>query len=222
MGWLRALALTAAPIVLSGCGFAPLYGGHDAGRPTVSAEMSRIFVANIPDRYGQELRLALQADLGGSSQAEPRGYTLRVLSSASEQAVDIHSDNTSGRYRIEGRAHWSLYTVAQSPVLLAEGDATTLDGYSPTFEQLFAQTLDDENTQKRVAATLADNITQGVAIWLRTHVKPAAAPADDAPRYVDPTALPNEGGQPMEKAGPDGFPASATGRLDPSQSGTGQ
>ncbi|GAN53577.1 lipoprotein [Tanticharoenia sakaeratensis] len=211
-----------APLGLAGCGFQPLYGHQGATRPDVASELTRVYVANIPNRYGQELRLALQQELGGASQTEPDGYTLQVSSSASEQAIDIHSDNTSGRMRVEGHAHWSLFSVSPSPALLAQGDAVTLDGYSPTFEQLFAQTLDDENVQKRVAETLAGTIRQQVAIWISSHVKPPVETPSGAPGYVDPTALPTANGPPVEKAGPDGFPASATGRLDPSQNGDDQ
>ncbi|AQS87627.1 hypothetical protein AA101099_2730 [Neoasaia chiangmaiensis NBRC 101099] len=199
---------------LSGCGFQPLYGSTGNGKPEVAQQMQDVFVANIPERTGQALRLALQEAMGGASSREPNGYTLQVSPGFSAQAIDIHGDNTSGRTRELGTAHWRLFTVEQTPRLLAEGDASTLDGYSPTFEQYFAQTLDQENTDTRVAQTLAANITQQVAVWFRTHNKPATGNAAEVPSYFDPNAMPNANGQPYEKAGPDGFPAAATGRTD--------
>jgi len=209
-------------LALGGCGFQPLYGTQGGRTAHVSEQLQRVYVANIPERYGQELRLALQQDFGGTGGEHPDGYTLHVYSYAAAQAIDIHSDNTSGRMREEGHAHWSLYTVAPEPSLLAQGDTYSLDGYTPTFEQYFAQTLDDETAQNRVAQTLADQITQQVAIWMRTHVKPPEAEKDYVPSYVDPNAMPSANGQPMEKAGPDGFPASATGRLDQNSNGDDQ
>ncbi|AOX17412.1 lipoprotein [Kozakia baliensis] len=203
-----------ALLLLTGCGFQPLYGNVGQGKPEIAQQLQQIYVANISERYGQELRLALQEELGGASTKEPDGYTLSVVSGVNEQALDIHSDNTAGRLRHLGTAHWRLFSVAQNPQLLAEGDATTLDGFNATFEQYLAQTLNDETTQARVARTLAGTIKQQLAVWFRTHGKPAKDNMRDVPRYFDPNAMPNSNGQPLENAGPDGFPASATGRTD--------
>nr|WP_050801473.1 hypothetical protein [Gluconobacter morbifer] len=197
----------------AGCGFTPLYGKLGS-KSDVSSELAQVYVANITGRYGQELRLALQKDLAGSGPENPQRYVLHVSSAANEEAVDIHEDNTSGRTRSTGVAHWQLFTVAPSPQLVAQGDATTLDGFNTTFEQYFAQTLNDESLQGRVAQTLAQNVTQQVAIWFRTHNTPEKASDEDLPRYINTDAMPDDTGtSPTDRAGVDGFPASATGRL---------
>ncbi|GAJ29988.1 lipoprotein [Acidomonas methanolica] len=204
----RALPLL---LLLGGCGFQPLYGQQGSG-VDAAQQLQDVYVANIPGRAGQELRLALQETLGGASQQAPEGYTLRVAPGFGAQSIDIHPDNTSGRMRETGSAHWQLYTVADIPVLLAEGDASTLDGINTQYEQYFALTLNHETAQGRVAKTLATDIAQQVAVWFRSHVKPAQANMQDRASYFDPNGMPTANGQPTQKAGPDGVPAAATGR----------
>ncbi|MBS1089242.1 hypothetical protein [Gluconobacter wancherniae] len=205
---------------LTGCGFAPLYAQGGGGQVDVSHELQRIYVQNIPSRYGQEMRLALQKDLGGSAPEQPDGYTLQVGGSAAQEAIDIHGDNTAGRMRISGSAHWRLFTVEQFPKLLAEGDTRVLDGYNATFEQYFAQTLNSESSTGRVAEALAQNMTQQIGVWFRSHIQPGHVAEAALPRFADPDAMPSDHGTVSHQAGADGFPASATGRLNNSTSTT--
>lgn len=209
----RSSALAVAGfLMLGGCGFTPLYGKLSP-KTDVSAELAQVYVANIPGRYGQELRLALQKDLAGAGPENPQRYTLRVSSGANTEAIDIHQDNTSGRNRVTGNAHWQLFTVEQSPQFVTQGDVTTLDGYGTTFEQYFAQTLNDESVKGRVAQTLAQNLTEQLAIWFRSHNMPSKNTQVDLPRYINTDRMPSDDGTSTDKVGADGFPASATGRL---------
>lgn len=205
------LAITGS-LILGGCGFTPLYGKLS---PTtdVSAELAQVYVANISGRYGQELRLALQKNLSGAGPENPQRYTLQVSSGANTEAVDIHQDNTSGRNRVTGNAHWQLFTVEETPQFVTQGDVTTLDGYDATFEQYFAQTLNDETAKGRVAATLAQNLTQQLAIWFRSHNTPTKNTEVELPRYINTDRMPSDNGAATDQVGADGFPASATGRL---------
>lgn len=215
---LTALPLLGLPAALSGCGFRPLYGTQgEAGEKAPEDELRRVFVANIPDRTGQLVRLALQERMAGAGPETPDGYTLNVSPGVGEEYIDIHGDNTSGRIRVNAHAHWSLYTVAQEPVLLASGDATTMDGYTATFEQYFAQSLNRETVNARVAQTLAEQITQQVSIWFRTRTK-APIKRDEGPKayYPAPSVIPDsERMAPMDPEGADAIPNMATGRDAP-------
>lgn len=208
----RSSLTLSAFLLLGGCGFTPLYGKMDT-KTDISAELAQVYVANIPGRYGQELRLALQKNLAGAGPENPQRYTLRVNSGANSEAIDIHQDNTAGRIRVSGSAHWQLFTVEQSPQLITQGDATTLDGYNASFEQYFAQTLNDETTKGRVADTLAQSLTQQLAVWFRSHNMPSNAAPVDMPRYINTDRMPSDNGSATDRVGVDGFPASATGRL---------
>lgn len=201
--------LLAAP--LAGCGFQPLYGG---GANSVTARLPDIYVANIPERSGQELRLALQQRLAGTSDAQPNGYTLVASMSASGEAIGIHGDNTSERTRVMGRSHWVLFTVAPVPEQVASGDATTMDGFNIINEQYFASGVAQDTTQQRVANALADTIVQQIATWFSNHQAPATIRPVVAPsRTLSPQNVPGNSDQsPLTAVGADGLPASATGR----------
>lgn len=219
---LTALPLLVLPLALSGCGFHPLYGTQGSASETAPEDqLRRIYVANIPDRTGQLVRLALQERMAGAGPENPDGYTLNVSPGIGAEAIDIHGDNTSGRVRVNAHAHWMLYTVAQEPVLLAQGDASTMDGYTSTFEQYFAQSLNQETVTARVAQALAEQITQQVSIWFRTHTQ-APTKRDQGPKayYPSPNAIPDSERQaPMDQEGADAIPNMATGRDSPDSGG---
>lgn len=212
--------LLGAPLALGGCGFQPLYGEREDG-PQITEELKRVYVANIPERMGQQVRLALQQNMAGDGPEDPDGYRLVVQPSIGWESLDIHSDNTSGRVRMNAHAHWALFSVEQFPKLLAQGDASALDGYTATYEQYFAQTLNAETATGRVAKTLADQVTQQVATWFRTQATPAQK-RTQGPKafYPMPNAIPNsEKDAPMEQEGDDAIPDMATGRGAPSPTG---
>lgn len=216
--WLRrqaAPALLVLPLLLSGCGFHALYEDTKLS-PGISEKMKRVYIASIPERFGQMTRLALQQEFAGAGPEDPDGYTLQVHPSVELESIDVHEDNTTGRMRAVGRAHWSLFTVEQTPRLLAQGDTTTMDGINNTFEQYFAQNLNVETLQARIAKTLAEGVAQQVAIWFKTQTAGETNNKPAAVFYPNTDLMPRSSTeQPVDRAGPDGVPAMATGRLDP-------
>lgn len=209
-----------ALFALAGCGFSPLYKGTGLQQHGISSELAEVYVNNIGGRYGQLLRLSLQKNLSGARSEAPQLYTLHVSSGLAEEAVDIHQDNTSGRIRGNATAHWQLFSVQQTPELLAEGTARLMDGYNAIYEQYFAQTLNEETLQARVADNLAQSVTQQLAVWFKTHHASGRGSNEKLPRYIDTDSMPGDNGTPTDPAGSDGFPASATGRLSRSTSTT--
>lgn len=222
----RHTGLICTLLALAGCGFSPMYkttGTHLGadGKPTVGnvlAELKQVYVPLIKERYGQQLRQFLQQDMSGDGPETPTRYSLHIGTYLMNEAVDIHADNTSGRTRTTAFAHWQLYTIAEDPQLLASGDASVVDGVNNNYEQYFALTLNLENVRTRVAKNMADQITQQVSVWFRTHAKPAvngSVAGRNQPRYTDPNAIVNPNNQmPAQAPGADGLPALATGRTD--------
>ncbi|MBB2204656.1 LPS assembly lipoprotein LptE [Gluconacetobacter takamatsuzukensis] len=221
---LRRAMLVAMVAVLGGCGFQPLYGtpgGSTEAGGTIPDQLRQIYVASIPERYGQELRLFLQQNLAGAEQEDPTGYTLRVNSYVMNEAIDIHSDNTTGRTRATAHAHWLLYTVAPTPMLVTQGDTQVMDGENETFEQYFAQNLNQAALARRVAQAIADRITQQLAIWFKTRATPAQRTVMPQATYIDPNVMPNaNNGIQRQSVGADGLPGMAIGRSSPDPSGT--
>ncbi|MBE7209741.1 MAG: hypothetical protein INR65_01865 [Gluconacetobacter diazotrophicus] len=207
---LAGTALAMLPL-LAGCGFRPLYG---AGNAAAVAQLPDIFVMPIPERSGQELRLALQQRLAGTSEAQPQGYDLAVSYNIAGEAVGIHGDNTSERTRLVGRAHWVLSAVSPNPTTVATGDARALDGYESINEQYVASTIANETTQGRLANNLADQITTQLTTWFAgRRAPPTAASSTVTAPNLAPRNVPGDSDQsPLNPVGLDGLPASATGR----------
>ena len=206
----RALLLVLLP-ALGACGFHPLYG---AGDQTALDRLPDIFVQPIGDRSGQELRLALQQRLAGTSDAEPQGYTLAVSYSIAGEAVGINGDNSAERTRLVGRAHWVLASVSPTTVPVTSGDARVVDGFNIINEQYFASTLATEATQQRLAGNLADIVATQLATWFVNHRPPASALAHAvAAPTLGPSNVPGDSDQsPLTAPGEDGLPPSAIGR----------
>jgi len=202
-------------LVLGGCGFRPLYGSANEAS---TANLPDIFVQPIGDRSGQELRLALQQRLAGTSQAQPQGYTLAVSPGYAGQAIGINPDNSAQRNRVVASAHWVLSTVSAAPVVVAIGDARSVDGYNNINQQYFASQLANEATQQRVANNLADRITQQLAVWFSNHQAPSTVVnRPPGTQTLAPGGVPGDTdtSSPFTQPGPNGIPASATGRSSP-------
>ncbi|MGI4747471.1 MAG: hypothetical protein ACRYGI_01020 [Janthinobacterium lividum] len=204
------------PLAVSACGFHPLYGD---GNEAAVTKLPDIFVQNIPERSGQELRLALQQRLAGTSEAEPQGYVLAVNLSSSSESVGIHGDNTSERNRVVGRAHWSLSAVLPATTSVASGDVRTVDGYNIINEQYFAASIANETTQQRVANNLADAITLQLATWFTNHRPPVSAvKRASSASFLTPSNVPGDTTDtPLTAPAEDGLPSSAIGRGNPVQ-----
>jgi LPS-assembly lipoprotein len=163
-------ALLVGPIVLAlpGCGFRPVYATSDSGDSPAEIGLSTVAVGLIPNRTGQLLRQALQARLERES-GKPKKFDLQVGYGIGGEAISIQQDTTATRIRIIGQANWTLMTrdVARSTV--TSGTARAVDGLNTFDQQYFAQDLETETVQRRVAEALADRITLQLASYFAKH-----------------------------------------------------
>jgi LPS-assembly lipoprotein len=157
-------------LALAGCGFHPLYAPDGAQ----DAALSAVFVDIIPDRSGQLLRQALQARLEGSDNAAAKRFVLSVSYAAHVTGIGIQNDNSSTRTRVSGDATWSLRAVGAvaGTTQITGGTVRALDGYNVIDEQFFYSDLAQDAVYRRVADSLADQITQALSVYFRAH--PAA------------------------------------------------
>ncbi len=92
-------ALLLAGFSLTGCGFSPLYGKHSAGaNQNVRAQLSSVYIGNIPDQSGQYLRNALMdrfyAQGRPGANAAYKLNVANVVESRSELDITKTSDST--------------------------------------------------------------------------------------------------------------------------------
>jgi LPS-assembly lipoprotein len=153
--------------LLAGCGFQPVYmptASNKAG--PAQREMAQVNVPVIPDRPGQLLRQALQAELRSDS-GGLAAYDLRVFFAISGEGISVLNDNIATRVRMIGTASWSLVQRNAQQTLLTSGSARSMDGLNVFNEQYFAADLETEAVQKRIADNVAQQIATQLAIWFR-------------------------------------------------------
>jgi LPS-assembly lipoprotein len=160
----RFLAVGLAALA-AGCGFQPVYGVHRPSRPALAA----VYVDIIPNRSGQLLRQALQAQLEGAANEAPKRYTLSVSYAEAIQGLDVQADNSTTRNRDVGTASWSLHASDTPLVWLAGGTVRSVDGYNIIDQQFFYQDLEEDATQRRLAEALANQIVLAVGVFFDKH-----------------------------------------------------
>ena len=164
----RRAFVAACAVATSGCGFHPVYGDAGSG----SGKLAEVYVGLIPNRPGQLLRQALQARLEGTSSDVPKRYSLTVSYAESVQALNVQADNSTTRNRDVSTATWSLHLVDSPAATLASGTARSLDGYNILDEQFFYATLEQEETQRRQAEALANQIALAVGVYFDRNTGP--------------------------------------------------
>lgn len=164
----RVLVLGAGVVVLSGCGFQPVYMPTASGTAGVAQrELNAIEVDLIPDRPGQELRQALQDRLELGNDGVAHRYDLKVGFGVSGEGIAVQPDTIATRIRMIGTATWTLVAKDPGRTQISHGFAKAVDGFNLLDEQVFAADLSNEAIQKRLAEALADQITLQLATFFR-------------------------------------------------------
>ena len=169
----RRAVLVGAASCLSGCGFHPLYGPM-AGGGRVSDELQAIYVAVMAERSGQLLRQALQRRFEGTESGVAKKYELTGGLGIAAEGVAIQQDSSTTRMRFIGTAPWTLRMLNVEQTVLTSGNARAIDGLNVNDQQYFALELEQAAAVRRIADTVADQITLEVASFLRKRAEAAA------------------------------------------------
>lgn len=155
----RAFVLAAA-LLLGGCGFQPLYA---PGSPAANM-IGTIAVAPIAgDEPAFAMRERLTERLG---EAEVADYRLEVAFRLNRRGVALTQQDYTTRYNLTGTADYRLIPAAGGPPVRA-GQVESFTGYSaPESEtaSAFASRSAEQDAERRLAATLADQIVLELAI----------------------------------------------------------
>ncbi len=165
----RRSLVAAAAVGLGGCGFHPLYGRFGANGGTIGPELASIYVKVMSERQGQLLRQALQQRLAGSDDSGAKLYELSGGLSIAAEALGIQQDTSSTRLRLSALSEWTLRKLDLANTIVTSGSARAVDGININNQEYFAADLETSATYRRLAATVADHITQDLAIYFRTH-----------------------------------------------------
>jgi LPS-assembly lipoprotein len=103
-------------LVLTGCGWTPLYADPESG--PAAAELRAIRVEPIPNRIGQRLEMALRNALNPTGEPTKERYRLRTNLSVSLSDLGLISQGTATLGRVDLLATYSLIDLKDNKVLL--------------------------------------------------------------------------------------------------------
>ncbi len=171
----RAVLALAGALLLSGCGFRPVYMSSANGAPGPAARnLAAIHVALIPDRPGQLLRQALQQHFQGADDATPRRYTLLVSYGISGRSEGIQPNSVATRVELIASASWVLTADDPAHTRITSGSALAMDGIDQFDQQYFAADLGNSAADRRLARAIAGQIALRLAGFFRNRADQAA------------------------------------------------
>jgi LPS-assembly lipoprotein len=161
----RATLLLGLGGALSACGFQPVYAPSGSG-PGPAEGLAEIDVKPLYERPGQILRQALlgrfRTERGG-----PRRYDLVVNFWISGELLGILNFTQATRIRLVGQSNWVL--SGRDGKQMTSGNERVIDGFDIFDSQYFAQDMDNEQVQRRIAEAMAEQITMRLAMWFHQH-----------------------------------------------------
>ncbi len=159
-------------LALAGCGFTPLYAGADG--TAVQGQLEQVKIANIPERPGQLLHEALEAQMQRQGSPTQQLYVLNVNYVITPEVIGVQADTSASRERFNATAAWSLAPIGAPSQVLVRGQAATSDALNIIDQQYFAQSLQTSTVNQQLADQIAAQIAQQVSVYFKTH---PAAPA---------------------------------------------
>jgi LPS-assembly lipoprotein len=156
---MRILALLLLSL-LPACGFSPVYG-------TVSSpNLAGVALANIPERAGQQLRLALADRLYGvKAPVTPALYALEVSLTRSTENLSIQRNDVATRARLTMTAYYTL-RKRDTQEVVTKGRERSFVSYN-ILSGPYATITAEQSATERGVVELANMITNRVALALK-------------------------------------------------------
>ncbi|HIJ38590.1 MAG TPA: hypothetical protein HPP80_06800 [Rhodospirillaceae bacterium] len=145
-------------ILLTGCGFRPLYGKNSYD-PAILDELASITVQTLPDRQGQLLHNALLTNLTPRGEASMPRYVLRLLPQTTEVQQALRTDDTATRNAVFYNLRYFLYEGQTALTAGVIAETYSYDYLSEHYANIAAQ----EDVQRRAAAAIADELRNRLA-----------------------------------------------------------
>jgi LPS-assembly lipoprotein len=164
------VALLVALVLLTACGFRPLYGEGDGRGERIRAELAAIEVSRLEERLGQILRGALIDELDPTGEGEPARYDLIVGLTRTSNALAIQLDATITRYDMVLRAPYALRRRADGAVL-HRGTVRRVASYNVRREP-YATLVAEQDAERRAAREVAREIASLLALHFSREAEP--------------------------------------------------
>ncbi len=148
-------------LLLSGCGFSPVYGSHDGNTP-VATELNNVSIANIPNRQGQILRNHLIDRMYFDGRPKQPASTLEVTLRRNEYDLGIQKDATASRRVLN---LWADYVLKDNEgKALLKGKAHSVVSFSKLRAQ-YGTLAAQENAQNRALNEVSEQIVNRLSVY---------------------------------------------------------
>jgi len=160
------ISVVVPALLLAACGFQPLYGDASAGN-NVGATLSTVYVEQISDRVGYELRNDLLDRLDANGSPTSARYRLKLYLVEKEDPVVFQPNTNITRYNYTLTAHYDLMPTAGTDAVKS-GDVTALAAYNVAAAPfLYATVTAQRDAKNRAANEIAERIRTELAVYLR-------------------------------------------------------
>lgn len=174
---MRALAALPIAVLLAGCGFHPLYATPDMPKGQMQADLKSIYVDQVPERLGYELRNQLIDLLDAKSESAGARYVLKVTLTTRSDAIGVQSQSAPGgvtqtaitRYNDKITADFELIDVKNNTAI-TRGIETGLSSYN-VLASPYATLAVQQDADRRAAQDIADRIRIDLAVWFAQQAK---------------------------------------------------
>jgi len=156
-------AAGAAGLLVSGCGFRPLYGSKSLG--SVDIELARIKINVISERAGQQLHNYLLDRLNRKGRPEKPLYLLSVNLEVETERQAFEPDRTATRAKLVFMATFGLRDIASEQVLLTSW-ARSVNSYNIVTSAIATRSA-ELDALDRAARETSDKIRAQLALYFQ-------------------------------------------------------
>ena len=157
----RTLFLSAA-LLLSACGFSPVYGTHGDDGPVID-RLNQIAINDIPDRNGQILRNYLIDRMYRKGRPQIPEYTLNVKLHYSLADIGVQANATSTRTIMETFGDYSLLDAKEVEVL--HGTAHSITSFDKLSDQ-YNTLASSESAYDRTIHEVSEQIVNRLSVFM--------------------------------------------------------
>ncbi|MDD3370516.1 MAG: LPS assembly lipoprotein LptE [Alphaproteobacteria bacterium] len=150
-------------LLLSGCGFRPIYGSHGAdGRSLVADEMNSVAIDNIPEREGQILRNALVDRMYRANRPDKPAYRLSIKIRSVEQDSGILANATVTRELLDVYGDYVL--VDSKGKKLLSGTAHSVASFDK-LDQIYGTVEARKNAYLRTLNEISEQVVNRLSLY---------------------------------------------------------
>ena len=165
MWLLSRLVIGAWCLVLSACGFQPMYGAKGSA-PEASIAGVKIEASGQDRRMGQQLKFDLEDKLNpaGAVPALP-AYRLSVSLESSVGGIGVARDGTVSRYNVYLTSQYALYRTGESKPVTT-GSLQHVSSYNNLVNQYYSTYISEQDAIRRGITELAELYRQRLSPYL--------------------------------------------------------